>query len=249
MSEHVLLLRLAGPLQSWGSASRYGRRGTDPRPTKSGLIGLLAAAQGRRRSDPIEDLVGLRLGIRTDQPGTLLRDYHTVSGDRWPSKRLPVASGGFRKKEASTQVTQRYYLSDAVFVAAISGAEDLIDGLADALRRPAYPPFLGRRSCPPATPPLLGVVAGDVEGALAETPWHAAAHYRRRHRTPEVQLAVTIDDPSGGDSVCDIPRSFDGADRAYTWRRVRHDVVTVPHPDPPTSAAAPSHDPFHLLTG
>lgn len=45
----VLLLRLAGPLQSWGSAARFARRGTENAPTKSGVLGLLAAAEGRPR--------------------------------------------------------------------------------------------------------------------------------------------------------------------------------------------------------
>ena len=74
MSDSCLVLRLAGPLQSWGSSSQFNRRETDDRPTKSGVIGLLAAAQGRRRSDPIEDLVDVKLAVRVDQPGSLLRD-------------------------------------------------------------------------------------------------------------------------------------------------------------------------------
>lgn len=74
----VLVLRLAGPMQSWGSSSRFTRRSTEAFPTKSALVGLLAAAQGRRRSDPIEDLAELRFAVRVDQPGQLLRDFHTA---------------------------------------------------------------------------------------------------------------------------------------------------------------------------
>ena len=50
----VLVLRLAGPMQSWGVSSQFVHRATETFPTKSGLVGLLAAAQGRRRCDPIE---------------------------------------------------------------------------------------------------------------------------------------------------------------------------------------------------
>ena len=67
----TLLLRLAGPLQSWGDSSRFTRRETRAEPTKSGVLGLLAAAQGRRRTDPILDLAALRFGVRIDQPGRL----------------------------------------------------------------------------------------------------------------------------------------------------------------------------------
>ena len=74
----LLLLRLAGPLQSWGSASRFARRDTEREPTKSGVLGLLAAAQGRRRTDSIEDLLDLTFGVRVDQPGAVLQDFHTA---------------------------------------------------------------------------------------------------------------------------------------------------------------------------
>ena len=74
----VLLLRLAGPLQSWGVKSRFTVRATELAPTKSGIIGMLAAAVGRRRTDPIEDLLSLRFGVRKDQPGRVIRDFHTA---------------------------------------------------------------------------------------------------------------------------------------------------------------------------
>lgn len=74
----VLLMQLAGPLQSWGASSRFARRSTEPAPTKSGVIGLLAAALGRARSADLTDLAALRFGVRVDQRGTPLRDFHTA---------------------------------------------------------------------------------------------------------------------------------------------------------------------------
>lgn len=41
----TLLLRFAGPMQSWGVDSNYGVRQTERQPSKSGIVGLLAAAQ------------------------------------------------------------------------------------------------------------------------------------------------------------------------------------------------------------
>ena len=75
----ALLLRLAAPMQSWGTTSRFNRRSTDRAPSKSGIIGLLAAAQGRRRTDPLEELLGLRLAVRTEQAGTVERDFQTAT--------------------------------------------------------------------------------------------------------------------------------------------------------------------------
>ena len=53
---YTLLLRLSGPLQSWGSDSLYDNRNTDYYPTKSGVIGLIAAALGLKREDSLEKL-------------------------------------------------------------------------------------------------------------------------------------------------------------------------------------------------
>ena len=90
----VLLLRLAGPLQSWGTSSRFVRRNTDRVPSKSGIIGLLAAAQGRRRIDPIEDPLHLRIGVRVDQPGHLERDFQTArTRDGASAMRVPPFRG------------------------------------------------------------------------------------------------------------------------------------------------------------
>ncbi|MFD6279872.1 type I-E CRISPR-associated protein Cas5/CasD [Streptomyces sp. NPDC060209] len=84
MTTHVLLVRLAAPLQSWGVASRFAHRDTHIRPTKSAVIGLCAAALGRERTDPVDDLAALVFGVRADHPGTPVRDYHTVGAGRFP---------------------------------------------------------------------------------------------------------------------------------------------------------------------
>ncbi|WP_399086604.1 type I-E CRISPR-associated protein Cas5/CasD [Streptomyces sp. BBFR2] len=87
---HVLLLRLAAPLQSWGVASRFWRRDTHSRPTKSGVIGMCAAALGLPREappgepDPLSGLAPLLFGVRADHPGKPVRDYHTVGAGRYP---------------------------------------------------------------------------------------------------------------------------------------------------------------------
>ncbi|MCY0947656.1 type I-E CRISPR-associated protein Cas5/CasD [Streptomyces antarcticus] len=81
---HVLLVRLAAPLQSWGVVSRFSQRDTHTRPTKSAVVGLCAAALGRDRTDPVDDLAGLVFGVRADHPGTPVRDYHSVGSGRYP---------------------------------------------------------------------------------------------------------------------------------------------------------------------
>lgn len=227
----VLVLRLTGPVQSWGERSRYARRETASEPTKSGIIGLLASALGRRRTDPIEDLAGLTFGVRVDQPGSLLRDFQTArSLDGTRSMPLAV----------------RYYLTDARFVAAVEGPESMIDGLADALRKPTFPLYLGRRSCPPSEPvlPPDAVRSGPLLAALFDEPWGVPQSFARTKPNP-VRLSVAVDesaldvdssvasrfrDPEVPRLVRDHPVSFDPRQRTYGLRSVVRGAVEVDNP-------------------
>jgi CRISPR system Cascade subunit CasD len=152
---HVLFLRLEGPLQSWGDDARWSVRRTRAEPTKSGIIGLLAAALGCARDEAGDRRMAqlgreLRLAVREDRRGTILRDYHTVVGGVLSAEgkvKINASTG-----EPETVVSERYYLSDACFLAAISGPADRLAELRDALQDPVWPPFLGRKSCPPSVP-------------------------------------------------------------------------------------------------
>ncbi|MDX3342730.1 type I-E CRISPR-associated protein Cas5/CasD [Streptomyces baarnensis] len=160
--EPGLLLRLAGPLQSWGLHSHFSERDTAPFPTRSGVIGMLASALGRRRSQPIDDLTALNMTVRTDRPGVLLRDLHTVGGGLPGKATVTTAEGKKRPGGTGTLLTHRHYLADAAFTIALTAPgpttehRSLLDRCANALRNPRWPLHLGRRSCPPEGPLLLG---------------------------------------------------------------------------------------------
>ncbi|MFF4900460.1 type I-E CRISPR-associated protein Cas5/CasD [Streptomyces sp. NPDC001068] len=233
----VLALRLAGPLQSWGASSRFTRRTTESAPTKSGVIGLLAAAAGIDRDDDtaLAPLAALRFGARIDQPGTRIRDFHTAH-HAVTGKSMPLS--------------ERFYLADAVFVAALEGDRALLAGLHTALKSPVYLPFLGRRSCPPAAPLELGLYEdAHLEHVLREVPWQASAWYRKQHRfRPEEGLTVLCEaaagEHGGADTLRDQPLSFAAAHRRHALRTVV--TTTVPVPSAVT-AGAPRHDPFDAL--
>lgn len=216
----TLLLRLAGPLQSWGDSSRFVRRETRSEPTKSGVIGLLAAAGGRRRTDSIEDLAALRFGVRVDQPGRLVRDFQTAID--W-------------RTGHSMPLSYRYYLSDAVFVAGVEGDAELLNGLAEQVRRPTYPLYLGRRSCPAEGRVVLDVVTEPLEQALRTVEWQAAT-WHRRNICREVTLPLLLDADGSGvehdtETVRDVPLSFSPVRREYGWRDViRAAPVNVANP-------------------
>jgi len=210
----VLLLRLAGPLQSWGDSSRFVNRGTRREPTKSGVIGLIAAAQGRHRVDPIEDLTRLVYGVRTDQPGQLVRDFQTAQHWQEPNRDGSVGS---------LPLSSRHYLSDAVFVAGLEADSALLEGIDEALRSPAFPLYLGRRSAPPVGPLSLGLRPGTLVEALRAEPWRASPVHQRRTKTPTVSLEFVRDALPGeteGEVVRDEPVSFDPERRRYTWRTI-----------------------------
>lgn len=233
----VLLLRLAGPLQSWGSSSRFARRGTEVAPTKSGVIGMLAAARGIRRTEPLTELLGLEFGVRLDQPGQILRDFQTAR-----------SLDGRR----SAPLTYRFYLSDAAFLGAVSGERRLLEGLAEALDRPQFPLYLGRRSCPPVGPVNLGVHDWTIDQAFEEWSWTAAEWWRKRSIRSRTVLLEVIRDARPGDPVTetmpDEPVSFDPAHRQHTWRSVVRQRVPVVN-DLFERAGVDEHDPLSLLGG
>lgn len=227
----ALLLRLGGPLQSWGTSSRFTRRATDRVPSKSGIVGLLAAAQGRRRTDPLEELLDLKLAVRTEQAGRVERDFQTAAR---AGERTPVS------------VSTRHYLADAVFLAAVEGDPALLAGLVDALRAPHFPLFLGRRSCPPAGRLELGLRDATAVDALVAEPWRASPWFQRETREEQVALELVADcDPGDprAELVRDEPLSFDPEHRQWAWRSVRrHDPVTVANP-----AFVDRHQPLGVL--
>lgn len=246
-----MLLTLKGPMQSWGTSSRFTKRRTSSEPSKSGIIGLLAAAQGRRRVDPIEDLVDLKMAVRIDQPGTRERDFHTThslveNGTKetivYTRSDLDKLSDAEKKKIKYT-LTDRYYLADAVFVVGLSGETSLIEALNEALLKPRFPLYLGRRAFPPMTPLRPKLSEGNLVDELAAYPWQAAPWYQKKiSRKTDWSSSSPLDLENGKvslevvadldllpeerredcifDQVHDVPLSFDSHHRQYEWRDV-----------------------------
>jgi CRISPR system Cascade subunit CasD len=201
----TLLLRLAAPMQSWGVDAKFDRRGTERLPTKSGIVGLVAAALGRRRDESLEDLRALRFGVRVDREGRLLRDYHTA------------------KSEKAAYVTQRYYLSDAVFLAGLEGDEALLEKIEHALHRPMFPLFLGRRACPPEGRLSLGIRSGkSLSEALREEPWLVSDWMLRKAGSEALMSIETNGTEQDANTYFqrDDPISFDQIHRQFGFRRV-----------------------------
>ena len=217
----TLLLRLTAPLQSWGIASKFDTRDTAREPTKSGVIGLLAAALGRGRTEELNDLKDLRFGVRIDQPGTFLRDFHTAR---------------LNKKEPPF-VTNRYYLADAVFLVGLEGEDGFLHQIALSLQHPVFPLYLGRRSCPPVGQLVLGVRDRVLWQALEEEPWQACEWYQNKIKAETIKLTIVCDaqpNEPGAFLRRDLPVSFDQRHRRYEFRTVIDvaEAISVPSPQP-----------------
>ncbi|EPH41022.1 type I-E CRISPR-associated protein Cas5/CasD [Streptomyces aurantiacus] len=111
---HTLLLRLEGLLQAWGTRSRFSDRDTATHPTKSGVIGLLAAADGHDRNDhpthpdtlPLTTLAHLRFGVRADRPGHPVHDFHTAGGGTYPLRPRDLITDPQRAARAAPALEQ-----------------------------------------------------------------------------------------------------------------------------------------------
>ena len=153
----VLALKLSGPFQSWGTDIRVKDHRTDTMPSKSGVVGLLAAALGRSYGDDISDLSSLRFGVRCDRAGTGHRDFQRADALREDGK-------------VDTYIGYRYYLQDACFTACLEGDEGLLEMCAEALNHPIYPIYLGRKACVPSCRVFIGVYDGTLEDVLRSLP-------------------------------------------------------------------------------
>lgn len=218
----TILLKFAGPMQSWGTDSHFETRHTDLYPSKSAVIGLIGAALGIRRDDKsICDFDSLKFAVRVDQEGSLLKDYHIA--------RKYKNSGDFDR----TYVTDRYYLEDAVFVVAISHEDDnFIEKIYEALKRPYFQMFLGRRSIPVLADFILGNFDGDIRTALEECEWQAKDYYKKRYNTSQKSLDVYCDKGIFDNADREILRqdkviSFSKKNRQFSFRYEDHAKIYV----------------------
>ncbi len=212
--EACLVLRLEGPLQSWGTASQFSRRGTDLMPSRSAVTGLICAALGLTRGSEEERaflaqcstlhmkavaVPRLRKGRKL--PVRRLEDFHTVMDTL-------KADGG----QKDCHITRRQYLLDAAFCVLLLGKRAMLSHVAEALQDPVWGLWLGRKCCIPSAPVLAGMFDTEEEALRSCLP------------RPLDELIWTGDAPpnnEGEDSVPDMPISFASASRQFSLRRIR----------------------------
>jgi len=228
----ILLLRLAGPMQSWGIQSRFTNRDTALEPSKSGVIGLLCAALGKPRNEDappppghpgwprLGELAALKMGVRVDYPGTVERDYHTAGGFHLKKDSgygVPTADGKSRR----TVTSDRFYLADAVFLVALQGDRILLESLHNALRHPVWPLYLGRKAFVPGYPVWLKdgfrPDIDDLKVALTSYPYLCPA---KRNPPDILRLELEVGYGEGHLVKPDQPECFVSMERRFGLRYV-----------------------------
>jgi CRISPR system Cascade subunit CasD len=230
-----VLLRLEGPLQAWGTRSRFPHRDTEREASKSGVLGVVAAALGMPRHDDarLARLAAARMGLRVDREGTPLVDYHTAGGGRFADHDHHVHGAD------DPVITRRAYLADASFLVALAFEnDDLAEEIDCALAAPRWPLVLGRRACPPSLPVRAGLVPGPGEAALRSALWPSP-------RPPAGPVRLVLEcDREAGEPRQDQPLSFRLHGRRFARRFVRTEWLTpeeltlLPADIPPTSLVA-----------
>lgn len=206
----TLIIKLAGPLQSYGNEATFNRRTSYHYPSKSAVLGIIAAALGYRRDDSqIRGLNQLQMAVRIDQPGRTMTDFQTVEYDQKHHKR---------------SLSYRDYLQDAVFVVAISGKDKIIENIQFALHHPKFQLYLGRRANVPAGP-LKTKTFDDSKliEVLKKYPWQAAKWYRQRHNQYMAEVILDADLVPDAKFVTyekDNIGSFDQDHRWHTYRAI-----------------------------
>lgn len=223
----TLLLRLVGPMQSWGTQSHFTNRDTGLEPSKSGVIGLLCAALGKPRNEShpenqgkptLAQLAELQMGVRVDREGLLKMDYHTAGKSGYLK-----AKGDVERK--TLIVSHRYYLADAAFLVGLEGDPALLHQLHHALQHPYWLLFLGRKAFPPSEPIWLpdGLRISEQEENL----FTALSNYWRlrpkRNPFDDDRMRLVLEDQQGEIARRDVPLSFVKGSRNHGMRRLRSD--------------------------
>ena len=156
-----LVFRLYGPMASWGEVAIGEARHSSSYPGKSAIAGLLGAALGIRRED--EDAHSALVqeyhqAVRVVSSGKIMKDYHTAQAPdsagkfRYRTRRDEMVTG---RDRLGTVLSSREYYTDAQAVVALKISEDARwsgEQLMQALNKPVFHLYLGRKSCPLAAP-------------------------------------------------------------------------------------------------
>lgn len=224
-----LLLRCVAPMQSWGDSSIFNYRKTRGFPTKSGIVGLIAAALGieRNNTQALQEsgILDINVDVRIDAHGTVNNDYQIV-----------------RHSGKNNKISRKDYIFDGKFLVAVSHKDAaVLDTIEDAVKNPKNLLFFGRKSCPPAEPIYHSRQTSDNVMELFDTVPLLSSDDK------SASYEVVITNPNGEIELTDNPLSFNPRDRKFLSRRVRMQHVHKENPDDmETPSLASDLDPMEV---
>lgn len=237
----TVTIRLAGLLQSYGSEANFNYRTTLGYPSKSAVIGMIAAAFGYERDNPaINRLNNLAFAVRIDQPGRALQDFQMVHMQKG--------------KQIQSKITYRDYLQDAVFVVAI-GSEDseLIEKIQYSLRHPRFSLFLGRRANVPGGMLQTKVYEDTTPiNILDSLQWQAAKWFQKKQKKQDkVQVDIVSDANLLPDQRYYLQKdkvvSFSQKSRQFEFRRIAEKSIELINPQFEKLSWDTEHDIMNFL--
>ncbi|MCP4115903.1 MAG: type I-E CRISPR-associated protein Cas5/CasD [Desulfobacteraceae bacterium] len=165
-----LVFQLYGTMASWGTIAVGESRHSDASPSKSAVMGIVAAALGIPRSDDAvhrQLCVSYGFGVKVISAGTLMRDYHTTQA---PPKQKKVIHHTRRDElkggKLGTTLSSREYRCDNFAIIALWALGTVqpysLEELVHALACPKYTLYLGRKSCPLGLPLQARVLKADT---------------------------------------------------------------------------------------
>lgn len=243
MTRDYLIFRLYGPMCSWGDIAVGEVRPSTVHPSKSAILGLIAAALGIKRPDTVSDehertaleaahgalAQGYGLAVRVDAPGVPLVDYHTAqvpsSGTGRNRRQFATRRDellAVPRAELNTILSRRDYRVDALYTIALwarPGAPYALAELAARLHEPVFALYLGRKSCPLALPLAAQVVtADDILDAMGNAALPLSDDLTR-HLVPRNTVPALYWDEDGDAGSLQVEHTFTRRDTVYSRRR------------------------------
>ena len=202
-----LIVNLESPLMAFGGETVDSYGVIRSFPAASMLTGLLANALGWRRIDRerhqgLQDRLVFAARIDREPHGGLsMRDFQSAAINNteqgWTTRGYPEGRGGGTYQN---HLRYRDYFADMVVTVALRldpvDGEPALEGLADALREPARPLFIGRKPCLPSAQLFAGIIDGDTAlAALRDWPLAKVAGSASSIRTlwPEGEGVADVD--------------------------------------------------------
>jgi CRISPR system Cascade subunit CasD len=238
MGNHLIFL-LHAPLGAMGGVAVGERRAGFDRPGKSAIVGLIAAGLGLDRSDEVAHTAladGYGLGLGEIAAGRLLFDYHTMqTPPQRQNRHFATRREELSVDDLGTILSVREYRTDPAYFVVLwprGTPRWSLDQLADALKRPHFTLYFGRKACPLGVPlDPREVEADDPRSAIqnylsARTPKQTSFLHELRLDGSPSTLALDLDGASDRANIMRIERRRDALESRRRWQfGLRSEVI------------------------